>query len=61
MLTIRIVTEQGETVQIQVQQVEFVVVCPWDGVPFRTIDPDQKYCSDSHRYMYWRKFKQTSA
>ena len=48
MLTIRIVTIQGETVQLEVQQVEFVRICPYCELPFRTIDPDQKNCKPSH-------------
>ena len=49
MITIRIVTIAGETVQVDVQQVEFVCVCPWCKMPFRTIEVDQIYCSRSHK------------
>jgi len=48
MLTIRIVTIQGETVQLEVMQAEYVVVCPYCEIPFRTTDPDKKYCKVSH-------------
>ncbi len=49
MLTIRIVTKQGETVQLDVEQVEFVRTCPHCDLPFRTIDPDQRYPNRSHQ------------
>ena len=49
MLTIRIVTIQGETVQLDVMQAEFVVTCPYCKLPFRTIDPDRRYCRPSHK------------
>lgn len=49
MLTIRIVTIQGETVQLDVRQAEFVRTCPYCRIPFRTINPDQIYCKVSHK------------
>ncbi len=48
MLTIRIVTITGETVQLDVVQVEFIRICPYCEMPFRTISPDQKNCKPSH-------------
>ena len=47
MLTVRLVTQQGETVQLDVKQCEFVRKCPHCDLPFRTIDPDQIYPSRS--------------
>ena len=61
MLTVRIVTLQGETVQLQVMQAEFVVTCPYCSTPFRTIEVDQKFSSTSHRVMHWRKHHATAA
>lgn len=51
MLTIRIVTVQGETVQLDVRQAEFVRVCPCCRSPFRTIDPDQIYVNANHKHV----------
>ena len=65
MLKLALTLETGEHVQIRVIQAEFVVACPYckiAGRPvpeFRTIDPDKKFCSTSHRYMYWRKVSAT--
>jgi hypothetical protein len=67
MLTMRIVTAQGETVQLKVKQAEFVLECPHCKLmgrtitEFRTINPDQIYCTTSHRVAYWRKTHVTAS
>lgn len=55
MLTIRIVTIQGETVQLDVQQAEFFRNCRCPcALPFRTIDPDQEYIDRNHKQAAYR-------
>ncbi len=48
MLKLALVLRTGEQVEIEVEQVEFVVKCPWCGLEFHTIDPDKRYCRKSH-------------
>jgi len=55
MLTLRIITIQGETVQLEVQQAEFVRVCQCPcHQSFRTIDPDQEYIDRNHKQAAYR-------
>lgn len=49
MLTISIVLRNGEHVEMEVQQVEFIRRCPHCGLRFNTIDPDQIYPNRSHQ------------
>lgn len=51
MLTIQYITSLGQYARIEVQQVEFVVICHHSkcGKEFQTIDPDQMYCKPSHQ------------
>ncbi len=67
MLKLAITLANGERVQINVIQAEFVRECPHckimgrPDVEFRTIDVDQKFCKTSHRVAYWQKTHITSA
>lgn len=50
MLTIQI-TRFGETVTMDVEQVEFLRTCPYCQHRFTTISPDKVYCKPSHGVM----------
>lgn len=50
MLTIR-VTTRTETVRMTVEQVEFIMTCPYCLEEFTTINQDQIYCRPSHQVM----------
>ena len=50
MLTIQI-TQSGKCVRIDVEQMEFVRVCPYCQVEFTTIEPGKIWCKTSHGVM----------
>lgn len=53
MLTISLVLRNGEHVEMEVEQVEFVRICRYRKcrIKFKTIDPDNTYCRRSHCVM----------
>ena len=47
-ITIQIITN-GASYRITADQAEFVVACAHCHAEFLTIDPDRKYCRQTHR------------
>ena len=62
MLTIELVLASGEHVRMPVVQAQFVVTCPYCKImqyppEFLTVNPDQRFCRQSHRVGWYKKLK----